>query len=147
MDWWAQIIDVRSDRNRTQTSRQVQHRSATSQLSSHHHHLPPTFFSYTFDIVVVVAGMSASLQQASASPMPEGVTDPNYKPQPGRLGNLTVEQQHILDKFRKTIQEEGWFVPERMDDATLLRYASMSPHIGRNVLDTLAVIECSNRRV
>ncbi|KAI0084214.1 CRAL-TRIO domain-containing protein [Irpex rosettiformis] len=66
--------------------------------------------------------MSASLQQASASPMPEGVTDPNYKPLPGRLGNLSVEQQHILDKFRRSIQEEGWFVEERMDDATLLRF-------------------------
>ncbi|KAI0693461.1 CRAL-TRIO domain-containing protein [Cytidiella melzeri] len=54
--------------------------------------------------------------------MPEGVTDPNYKPLPGRLGNLTVEQQHVLTKFRTQIQEEGWFVPERMDDATLLRF-------------------------
>lgn len=53
--------------------------------------------------------------------MPEGVTDPNYKPLPGRLGNLTPGQQHTLETFRKQIQEEGWFVPERMDDATLLR--------------------------
>ena len=60
-------------------------------------------------------------QAASASPMPDGVTDPNYKPQPGRLGNLSVTQQHTLDKFRKEIQDEGWFVPERMDDAMLLR--------------------------
>lgn len=59
--------------------------------------------------------------QASASPMPAGVTDPNYKPQPGRLGNLTVPQQHALDELRKKLQEEEAFVPERMDDATLLR--------------------------
>ena len=64
-------------------------------------------------------------QQASASPMPEGVTAPDYKPLPGRLGNLTVEQQHILEKFRKTLQDEGHFVPERHDDATLLRYVTL----------------------
>ena len=59
--------------------------------------------------------------QASASPMPEGVTDPNYKPGPGRLGNLTVMQLHTLEKFRKELQDSGHFVPQRMDDAALLR--------------------------
>ncbi|KAI0075418.1 hypothetical protein K474DRAFT_1599802 [Panus rudis PR-1116 ss-1] len=54
--------------------------------------------------------------------MPEGVTDPNYKPLPGRLGNLTQEQLDTLNQFRKELQDEGWFVPERMDDATLLRF-------------------------
>lgn len=53
--------------------------------------------------------------------MPAGVTDPNYKPQPGRLGNLTVVQLHALETFKKQLQDEGAFVPERMDDATLLR--------------------------
>ncbi|GBE79014.1 Sec14 cytosolic factor [Sparassis crispa] len=62
------------------------------------------------------------VQQASASPMPDGVTDPDYRPLPGRLGNLTVGQQHILDKFRKELQDEGVFVPERMNDAMLLRF-------------------------
>ncbi|KIK59938.1 hypothetical protein GYMLUDRAFT_244713 [Collybiopsis luxurians FD-317 M1] len=47
--------------------------------------------------------------------------DPNYKPLPGRLGNLTVPQQHALDMFKKELQEEGVFVEDRMDDATLLR--------------------------
>ncbi|KAF9000746.1 CRAL-TRIO domain-containing protein [Cyathus striatus] len=61
-------------------------------------------------------------QPASASPLPEGVTDPNYVPLPGRLGNLTVIQQHALEKFKKELQDEGHFVPERMDDATLLRF-------------------------
>jgi hypothetical protein len=61
-------------------------------------------------------------QPASASPMPEGVTDPNYQPLPGRLGNLTVIQLHGLEKLRKELQEEGAFVPERMDDAMLLRW-------------------------
>ncbi|KAI0368472.1 hypothetical protein BV20DRAFT_969298 [Pilatotrama ljubarskyi] len=59
--------------------------------------------------------------QASASPMPPGVTDPNYKPPPGRLGNLTVPQQHALEELKKKLQEDNIFVPERMDDATLLR--------------------------
>jgi len=54
--------------------------------------------------------------------MPPGVTDPNYKPLPGRLGNLTIPQQHALDTLRKQLQDEGHFVPERMDDATLLRF-------------------------
>lgn len=54
--------------------------------------------------------------------MPEGVTDPNYKPLPGRLGNLTVAQLHALDTLRKQLQDEGHFVPERMHDAALLRF-------------------------
>ena len=58
---------------------------------------------------------------ASASALPPGVTDPNYVPLPGRLGNLTVPQQHALDTIKKELQDEGAFVPERMDDATLLR--------------------------
>jgi hypothetical protein len=61
-------------------------------------------------------------EAASASALPEGITDPNYKPPPGRLGNLTVIQQHSLDKLRKELQDEDQFVPERMDDATLLRH-------------------------
>ncbi|KAA1476714.1 hypothetical protein DENSPDRAFT_843780 [Dentipellis sp. KUC8613] len=60
--------------------------------------------------------------QASASQLPPGVTNPNYKPLPGRLGNLTVPQQHALESLRKQLQEEDKFVPERMDDATLLRF-------------------------
>jgi len=59
---------------------------------------------------------------ASVSPMPPGVTDPNYKPLPGRLGNLTIPQQHALEKLKKELQEEDKYVSERMDDATLLRY-------------------------
>lgn len=59
---------------------------------------------------------------ASASPLPDGITDPNYKPLPGRLGNLSVPQQHALDTLKKELQAEGAFVPERMDDATLLRF-------------------------
>lgn len=45
-----------------------------------------------------------------------------YEPLPGRLGNLTSEQQKILDQFRKELTNEGWFVPQRHDDATLLRF-------------------------
>lgn len=49
------------------------------------------------------------------------VTNPNYKPQEGYLGNLTVAQQETLDKFRTELKEEGIFVEGRMDDASLLR--------------------------
>ena len=50
-------------------------------------------------------------------------TDSTYKPPPGRLGNLSPQQQEALDKLRAEVQQEGWFVEERMDDAMLLRYA------------------------
>jgi hypothetical protein len=53
--------------------------------------------------------------------MPAGVTDPNYKPPPGRLGNLTIPQQHALEKFKREIVEAGVFDEARMDDAFLLR--------------------------
>lgn len=49
-------------------------------------------------------------------------TDAKYTPPPGRVGNLTPQQQEALDKLRAEIQDEGWFVPERMDDALLLRF-------------------------
>ena len=67
----------------------------------------------------------SSTEPASASPMPAGVTDPNYKPLPGRLGNLTMLQLHALEKLKKELKEEGKFVSERMDDATLLRSVSL----------------------
>ncbi|KAF9530988.1 CRAL-TRIO domain-containing protein [Crepidotus variabilis] len=58
-----------------------------------------------------------------AVPMPPGVTlDPTYKPPPRYLGNLTVVEQHTLDKLRKELQDEGHFVSERMTDSTLLRF-------------------------
>lgn len=72
--------------------------------------------------------MSAEqLQAASASPMPAGVTDPNYHPAPGRLGNLTVTQLHMLEKLKKELKEEGLFVEERMTDAMLLRCVHLLP--------------------
>jgi hypothetical protein len=66
--------------------------------------------------------MSDTPQAASASAMPPGVTDPNYKPPPGRLGNLTVPQQHALDTLKKQLTDEGHFVAERMGDAALLKF-------------------------
>jgi len=45
-----------------------------------------------------------------------------YTPKPGRVGNLTVIQGHTLEKFRKEIQDEGYFDPARHDDAALLRF-------------------------
>jgi hypothetical protein len=64
-----------------------------------------------------------SVQPAASvnvSPMPPSVTDPNYRPLPGRLGNLTQQQQDTLDAFKKELKDEGVFV-DRMDDAMLLR--------------------------
>ncbi|KAF5337001.1 hypothetical protein D9611_002918 [Ephemerocybe angulata] len=61
-------------------------------------------------------------EPASVSPMPEGVTDPNYRPPPGYLGNLTITQQHCLDKIKAYLKESGLFDEERHDDATLLRF-------------------------
>ncbi|THH32425.1 hypothetical protein EUX98_g1762 [Antrodiella citrinella] len=49
-------------------------------------------------------------------------TDTCYQPPPGRLGNLTPTQQQTLQKFKEELEAEGHFVPERMDDATLLRF-------------------------
>jgi len=49
-------------------------------------------------------------------------TDPAYQPPPGRLGNLTVPQQHTLEKFRKELTESGNLNDKRHDDATLLRF-------------------------
>ncbi|KAF9259914.1 hypothetical protein L218DRAFT_963167 [Marasmius fiardii PR-910] len=65
---------------------------------------------------------NSQIQAASASPMPAGVTNPDYKPLPGRLGNLTQLQLHALEKLKKELKEEGHFVEERMNDATLLRF-------------------------
>ena len=83
---------------------------------------PPSHSTGNSHFLVIVA-MADTQQAASASPMPPGITDPNYKPPPGRLGNLTVPQQHALDTLKKQLKDEGHFVEERMDDATLLRSA------------------------
>ena len=64
----------------------------------------------------------AAPQQASASPVPSWVTDKSYRPEPGRLGNLTMTQLHCLDKLKKELKEEGKFDAQRMDDETLLRF-------------------------
>ena len=69
-----------------------------------------------------VTTATATVNGTVPSPAPSaGWTDPDYKPPEGRLGNLTEAQQHALDTFRKELQDEGHFVPERMDDASLLR--------------------------
>lgn len=54
--------------------------------------------------------------------MPNGITDPNYRPLPGRVGNLTVPQQHALQTLKNQLHDEGHFVEERMDDPMLLRF-------------------------
>ena len=76
-------------------------------------------------------------QPASASQLPPGVTDPNYKPPPGRLGNLTVPQQHALSKLKKELEAEGHFIPERHDDALLLR--SVAPPASSRVRYVLTI--------
>ncbi|ESK95408.1 sec14 cytosolic factor [Moniliophthora roreri MCA 2997] len=50
------------------------------------------------------------------------MSDPNYKPPPGYLGNLNKTQEDALEQLKKELKEEGKFVAERMDDATLLRF-------------------------
>ncbi|KAF9297424.1 cytosolic factor, phosphatidylinositol/phosphatidylcholine transfer protein [Linnemannia elongata] len=47
---------------------------------------------------------------------------PNTDILPGRVGNLTAEQQHALDEFKDLIKAEGIFVPERHDDHYILRF-------------------------
>jgi len=54
---------------------------------------------------------------APAEPTADGWTPP-----PGSLGNLTIPQQHTLEKFRKELQESGKFDEKRHDDANLLRF-------------------------
>jgi hypothetical protein len=75
------------------------------------------------------------LEQANASPMPNGVTDPNYRPLPGRVGNLTVPQQHALQTLKTQLQDEGHFVQERMDDPMLLRYVIL--RVSKESIDAL----------
>ncbi|KAH8834211.1 CRAL-TRIO domain-containing protein [Flagelloscypha sp. PMI_526] len=84
-------------------------------------------------------------QAASASAMPEGVTDPDYKPAPGYLGNLSVPQAHALEKFKKELQEEGHFVQDRMDDATLLRFLRARKF--DVALAKVMIIDCEKWRV
>jgi len=43
-------------------------------------------------------------------------------PLAGRVGHLSIPQHHTLEKFKNELEAEGWFVPERHDDATLLRF-------------------------
>ncbi|KAG7092004.1 hypothetical protein E1B28_008391 [Marasmius oreades] len=50
------------------------------------------------------------------------MADTNYKPPQGRLGNLTETQKNALERLKKELKDEGAFVEERMDDATLLRF-------------------------
>jgi len=54
--------------------------------------------------------------------MPPAPAPPPVDPLSGRVGHLSIPQQHTLDKFRKELQDEGHFVPERHDDPTLLRF-------------------------
>jgi len=66
----------------------------------------------------------------TSPPVAGGTMDANadYRPPPGYLGNLSIPQQHALEKLKKELEvaeeEEEWFVfdKERLDDSTLLRY-------------------------
>jgi len=53
---------------------------------------------------------------------PAQTTKEGWTPPPGSLGNLTVPQQHTLEKFRKELQDSGKFDEKRHDDANLLRF-------------------------
>ncbi|KAG9096984.1 cytosolic factor, phosphatidylinositol/phosphatidylcholine transfer protein [Ceratobasidium sp. 370] len=52
--------------------------------------------------------------------MPPAV--PPKDPLSGHVGHLTPEQEHILGKFKTELTDAGYFVPERHNDATLLRF-------------------------
>ncbi|KAJ1308432.1 hypothetical protein OPQ81_004137 [Rhizoctonia solani] len=43
-------------------------------------------------------------------------------PLAGHFGHLTPEQEQTLSQLKTELQAEGWFVPERHDDRTLLRF-------------------------
>jgi len=49
-------------------------------------------------------------------------TNNGWTPPPGSVGNLTIPQQHTLEKFRKELQDSGKFDEKRHDDANLLRF-------------------------
>ncbi|THU80020.1 hypothetical protein K435DRAFT_832070 [Dendrothele bispora CBS 962.96] len=50
------------------------------------------------------------------------IKNPNWKPEPGHVGNLTEEQQKALDELKEEIKKAGAWVEERMDDAMVLRF-------------------------
>ncbi|KAM0749641.1 hypothetical protein T439DRAFT_314976 [Meredithblackwellia eburnea MCA 4105] len=52
--------------------------------------------------------------------MPAAV--PPKDPLSGHPGHLSVEQTHILEKFKKELAEEGFYNPEKNDDPALLRF-------------------------
>jgi len=78
----------------------------------------------------------AHIVTTSSPPITEGTMDANadYRPPPGYLGNLSIPQQHALEKLKKelevTEEEEEWFVfdKERLDDSTLLRSVVSTSH-------------------
>jgi hypothetical protein len=80
----------------------------------------------------------------SASQLPAGVADPSWKPEPGRVGNLSAAQQAALDILKEDLMAESSLVEGRMDDSTLLRcvVAPRSPGSG-----LLAVRACYIQRV
>lgn len=53
--------------------------------------------------------------------MPPAAAAPK-DPLAGRVGHLTPEQEQTLSQFKTDLQTEGWLVPERHDDPTLLRF-------------------------
>lgn len=61
-------------------------------------------------------------QAPGAPPQGQADTTPVTSTQPGRPGSLSPGQQHTLNKFRKSIQDKGLFVPERHDDPCLCRF-------------------------
>ncbi|CAE6532270.1 unnamed protein product [Rhizoctonia solani] len=53
--------------------------------------------------------------------MPPAAAAPK-DPLAGRVGHLTPEQEQTLTQFKTELQAEGYLVPERHDDPTLLRF-------------------------
>lgn len=86
-------------------------------LSSFYDSLSAPFAVFTPGIM---SNATTTSQAASTSPS-QGVS---YQPSPGHLGNLTELQQQALETLKEELQNNGHFVAQRMDDATLLRYIS-----------------------
>jgi hypothetical protein len=65
--------------------------------------------------------MTATITQKQGVQPTPAAHDTAYTPPPGRLGNLTPEQEAALAKFAAELRAEGALVEARHDDATLLR--------------------------
>ena len=89
--------------------------------------LASSFLCYhhtTLNMTIPLESPQSANSNGDTSPLlpTGGVTDVNYHPLPGYVGNLTGAQLQTLDKLKEELKDQGLFVKERMDDAKLLRW-------------------------